>query len=243
MSRDMVLAYGDHPDQHVRCRSARTVQRGTAVLVHGGYWRERYTADLMDPLVENLAQRGWATVNVEYRRGPQSIWPIPLEDVRAACRVGANWAAAASVPGPVIGVGHSVGGQLALLAGESLDGVVALAPVTDPVLVHDEGLGDGAAQEYFRASPADEPDTYSQASPLRQVPVGRPVLLVHGTDDDRVPVRHSLDYLAAALGEGETVSGWFPHQLSHRAAIDPATSSWEKVAEWMDGQVAGSLTA
>lgn len=243
MSEDLMLAYGDHPDQYVRCRPAQDAQRGTAVLVHGGYWRERHTADLMSPLVEDLVQRGWATVNVEYRRGPQAGWPIPLEDVRAACRVAADWAARTAIPGPLIGVGHSVGGQLALLAGSPLEGVVALAPVTDAFLVHEEGLGDGAAHEYFRVAPSEDPDLYERASPVRQLPVGRPALLVHGSDDDRVPLRHSLDYLVAVHAAGDAVTGYFPHQLSHLEVIDPGRDSWGQVVDWMRDQVPAASTS
>jgi acetyl esterase/lipase len=243
MSEDRMLAYGDHPDQYVRCRPAQDAQRGIAVLVHGGYWRERHTADLMSPLAADLARRGWATVNVEYRRGPQAVWPTPLEDVRAACRVAADWAARASVPGPLIGVGHSVGGQLALLAGEPLDGVVALAPVTDAFRIHEEELGDGAAREYFRASPLEEPEQYAEASPFTQLPVGRPLLLVHGGDDDRVPLSHSLAYLAAARDAGDTVTGYFPPRLSHLAAIDPGHPSWEHAISWMADHVPAESTS
>lgn len=243
MSEDLVLAYGDHPDQYVRCRSAQKAQRGIAVLVHGGYWRELHTADLMSPLVTDLSQRGWATVNVEYRRGPQAVWPTPLEDVRAACRTAADWAATASIPGPLIGVGHSVGGQLALLAGSPLESVVALAPVTDALRVHTEGLGDGAAREYFRASPSEDPEKYAQASPIAQLPAGQPTLLVHGSDDARVPVQHSLDYLAAALDARDLVTGCFPHQLSHLEAIDPAMPSWKHVASWMATQASVASTS
>lgn len=243
MSEEVVLAYGEHPDQYVRCRSAQKAQRGIAVFIHGGYWREKHTADLMSPLVNDLAQRGWATANVEYRRGPQAVWPTPLEDVRAACRTIAEWAVSASIPGPLIGVGHSVGGQLALLAGSPLESVVALAPVTDAPRVHAEKLGDGAAQEYFRVSPSEHPEKYSQASPISQVPVGRPTLLVHGCDDARVPVQHSLDYLAATLAAGDVVTGLFPHHLSHIEAIDPARDSWKHVASWMATQASSSSTS
>src|SRR5437764_217178 len=38
------------------------------ILVHGGFWRARYTRLLMRPLARHLAARGWLTANVEYRR-------------------------------------------------------------------------------------------------------------------------------------------------------------------------------
>lgn len=242
MPNSKTLVYGTHPDQQVQCRVAPEGRRGTAVLVHGGYWRERFTAELMDPIVEDLSRRGWATANVEYRRGPQAVWPAPLGDVRAGCAAVAAWAQEEGIAGPLIGVGHSVGGQLALLTGAPLDGVVALAPVTDAVRTYAEKLGDDAAAEYFRATPAQAPERYAGASALAQLPVGRPTLLVHGGDDDRVPVGHSLDFLGAALAAGDAVTGLILPRLSHLAAIDPTAEHWPAVADWMAGQDTSSST-
>ena len=39
-----------------------------AVLLHGGFWRARYGRTLMHPVCRDLAARGWAAWNVEYRR-------------------------------------------------------------------------------------------------------------------------------------------------------------------------------
>jgi acetyl esterase/lipase len=242
MADSVTLAYGEHPDQQARCRVAPEGRRGIAVLVHGGYWRERLTAELMNPLADDLSRRGWATVNVEYRRGPRAVWPTPLDDVRAACTVAAEWAQAEAIYGPMIGIGHSVGGQLALLAGAPLDGVVALAPVTNAVLTHAHGLGEGAAQEYFRATPEQAPERYADASPIARLPVGRPTLIAHGGDDDRVPVQHSLDYLRASLEAGDAISGEFLPRLSHLEAIDPRAEHWPAVLSWMARQDVPSST-
>ena len=57
------------------------------VLIHGGCWRARYDRHLMDELAADLAARGWAAWNVEYRRvGPRAGggWPATFDDVAAA---------------------------------------------------------------------------------------------------------------------------------------------------------------
>src|SRR5687768_18178274 len=36
--------------------------------IHGGFWRARYDLRLQDRLVADLAGRGWAVWNLEYRR-------------------------------------------------------------------------------------------------------------------------------------------------------------------------------
>ena len=240
MGSHRIGRYGDHPDQYVEFMPADGPRRGVAVLVHGGYWRERHTLELMRPFALGLAAAGWEVANVEYRRGPGAAWPVPLEDVRAACVLAD---AARRAPGrdqregpagPLIGIGHSVGGQLALLAGRPLDAVVALAPVTDTARTHAEALGEGAAEEYFGGGPVDDPARYADASPIARLPLGRPALLVHGGDDDRVPVRHTLDFLAAALESGDAVDAVLPHRLGHREAIEPGNASWPGMLEWLE---------
>ena len=53
------LIYGEHPDQYVDLfKNSLATNAGIAVLVHGGYWRTEFTAELMDPLVSFLQARG-----------------------------------------------------------------------------------------------------------------------------------------------------------------------------------------
>ena len=238
MSRpDGVVRYGAHPDQRVELRDPApgASPRGVALLVHGGYWRERFTASLMGALAADLAARGWAVANVEYRRGP-GTWPAADDDVRAAAAAVAASEWRWSWGGPFVGVGHSVGGQLVLLASEEFDSVVALAPVTDVARVWAEGLGEGAAAEYFGAGPDELPGAYADASPLRQVPPACPVLVVHGDADGRVPLAHSLAYARAAGGrDGGRVGLLEVPGMGHLEAIDPAGPQWEATVGWMAG--------
>lgn len=229
-SRDHeVCRYGAHSDQILTlARSAAEPSRGTTVLVHGGYWRERITADVMSPILEKLLESGWNVANVEYRRGPSNPWPIPCTDVATAIR----WVRTQDLGGPLVLLGHSVGGQLALLNAHEADAVVALAPVTDVVKVHDEDLGDSAAQEYFGFAPEEDHAIYAAASPIAQSDVGLPLLVVHGANDDRVPLEHTRRYLSLR-DSGHQAHTIFPEQLDHFQVIDPRQPHWEVVADWM----------
>src|SRR5918912_3876244 len=58
-----------------------------AVVLHPGFWREQYTLETSDELARDLARRGWAAWNVEYRRVgevSEGGYPATLEDVAAA---------------------------------------------------------------------------------------------------------------------------------------------------------------
>src|SRR3712207_3342247 len=73
--------YGAHPEQVADLIEGDRV----VVLIHGGFWRERYRRDLMAPLAEDLAARGIGSLNVEYRRlDCGGGLPETVDDVHAA---------------------------------------------------------------------------------------------------------------------------------------------------------------
>ncbi len=57
--------YGDHPSQHAELFAPddRSAALATAVVIHGGFWRDRYDRHLMDGLCADLAGAGgrWPT--------------------------------------------------------------------------------------------------------------------------------------------------------------------------------------
>src|SRR5947209_5684909 len=86
-------------------------------LIHGGYWRARYDLTLMDGLAEDLARRGYAAWNIEYRRvGDEGGgWPGTFLDVALAT----DYLRELAITYPlnlqkVVTMGHSAGGHLAL---------------------------------------------------------------------------------------------------------------------------------
>lgn len=219
-------SYGPDPQQEVELWPG---ERGTLVLIHGGYWRARFTADLMLPLVAPLRDAGWAVANVEYRRvGTGGGWPATVEDAGRAIGLVRELA-----PGPVVLVGHSVGGQLALLHAAQADAVVALAPVTDLVRGYAEAIGEDAVVDFMATTPEEDPEGYAAASPITSTPPC-PVLAVHGADDARVPIEHTRDYVAAhpAVVLQEHA------ELGHLALIDPGAAHWPGVHGWLS-EVAG----
>ncbi|ASU83628.1 alpha/beta hydrolase [Nocardiopsis gilva YIM 90087] len=233
------LCYGTHPSQVIHVRQPDTDADApfpVAVLLHGGWWRDRYDARLMEPLAADLAEAGWLVWNIEYRRTGDDGggWPRTLDDVRTALdllKVRLADGAEPGDPSRVVAFGHSAGGHLSLMAalGSPLTIVVGLAPVTDLRTSLHAGLGEGAVSAFLGPDPADE--LVEDSSPLRRIPIGTVQLIVHGKRDDRVPVEQSRAYVKAARAAGDRVDYIELLDADHFDVIDPAHESWETVQE------------
>jgi acetyl esterase/lipase len=208
--------------------------RGIVALVHGGFWRQQHNSSQMVALAADFAQRGWVVANIEYRRaGCGGDWPHIIDDVRAALRQIRQSSLVRDPATRLVSIGHSVGGELVLLAEGVCDAVVALAPVTDVARTEREHLGENAVIEFFGSSRADAEAVYREASPLEQLPVRHPTLVVHGDQDQRVPLAHSEAYVEAAKDVGSPVTLLEVEGAEHFGMIDPAASHWPAVRRWM----------
>ena len=123
-------------------------------------------------------------------------------------------------------IGHSAGGQLALWAARHhpVAAAVSLAGVCDLEEGVTTGIGNGAVLEFLGADP--DSDLYAAASPIAQLPLGSPALLIHGDADEDVPVRQSRLYERAARAAGDDCE---LHELpggGHFEVIDPSGRAW-----------------
>ncbi|MEV5000730.1 alpha/beta hydrolase family protein [Nocardioides sp. LML1-1-1.1] len=236
--------YGPGPSQYGELHLPEGTPRGVVVVVHGGFWRSQYDAgSLGTPLARDLARRGWAAWNLEYRRvgpglGGEGGAPATFDDVAAGIDLLATLDLDTST---VVTLGHSAGGHLATwAAGRGAHGwseqvpvthVVSQAGVLDLRAAARDYLGAGAVKDFLGHEPTTADARYD---PAQQLPLGVPVWCVHGTDDANVPLSQSVDYVARAQAAGGTaelveVAG------DHFVVIDPASPAWARQVEILDG--------
>ena len=211
------------------------------VLVHGGFWRPTYDRHHLGPMASALAAAGYVVAVPEYRRAgmAEEGWTGPFNDIASALDQ------VAAIAGPygadtsqVTWAGHSAGGHLVLWAaarpglpaGSPWRGSLGPSPATHVVslagcsslrLCAEWNLGAGAVRLLMGGGPDDVPERYAVADPAALPAPAIPVTLVHGVDDDTVPLRMSQVFSAGRLVE---IPG-----AGHFDLIDPQSPAWPRV--------------
>jgi len=206
------VAYGPNRDNVGDIRRPDGEAYGLVVLIHGGLWRQEYERDSTETLAVDLTDRGYVTWNIEYRRGREGGWPGSAHDVVSAIDFIIR-----EMPGPPVAIiGHSAGGHLGLWASVRRENlirlVVGLAPITDlAALARSGSVGSGDAQRLL-----------DSGAPATVDSVAGKTILVHGEDDEIVPVSHSTHLSTGTPVEVVPGMGHFP-------MLDPKREHWPRV--------------
>ncbi len=186
---DRTLLYGHLPDQCADFYRATTnVFHAPSILfIHGGFWRTGYDRVHARPLASALANFGYNTLSIEYRRIPGNP-DASVSDVRAAIQKLPTLLCEEKLTtnSRIIVIGHSAGGHLALcMASEkNVAGILPLAPVCDLVLAEALNLGNGAVNAFLGRRAHERPDL----DPINMTMSRVPVEIIHGKEDGIVPV-------------------------------------------------------
>jgi acetyl esterase/lipase len=215
-----------------------------ALVIHGGCWRAYWQLDLMDALCSDLASRGIAAWNVEYRRlGQGGGWPMSLIDVGAATDLLDLLSARHPLDlSRLVAVGHSAGGHLALWTAARhrlapgapgsdpvvrVSSVVVLAGISDLHEGFRQGTCDHAVYELLGGSPEGVADRYAHASPAELLPLGVPQVLVHGSADEDVDPSITDLYAERARASGDQINEIRLGGFDHFDVINPESPIWQ----------------
>jgi acetyl esterase len=187
-----------------------------AVLIHGGGFDEGSKSTNPRPLMQPLADAGFAWFSIDYRLAPAAKLPEAFEDVQSAIRwVKANAAQYHVNTAKIVLIGESAGGFLVNYLGTHLTPETRVAAIVDmygPVDYEKIALerrdhperfnmtsinrhfANGGGIRFFGAETLDKTGraTLRDASPIHAVAKGMPPFLcIHGTKDDQVPYDQS----------------------------------------------------
>ncbi|GAA2388224.1 hypothetical protein GCM10010404_51610 [Nonomuraea africana] len=191
------IPYGPHPEQWGDLHLPTSTDSAKAAvpvvaLVHGGYWRSIWAADLMEALCADLTARGFAAWNLEYRRPDLHGWDATTTDVAAG--LAALPSVAASLSTPTAPPRHSSASHPPALGSRpATPGPADIRPLASPV----------NPRPSLAPHPSDinpRPPVTGSHPPVRQSPSSTPDPSVPGSDL-RVPGSDSW-----AAGPGSPVS-------------------------------------
>ena len=228
----LTLPYGTHADQVGDLRlPGGPGPHPVAVLVHGGGWTGPFTRDTMDGIAVRLAKDGLATWNIEYRRiPPVGGWRDTMADVvKGAERLSGLADEHRLDLGHITVVGHSAGSQVGYFAAQRATRqparFVSLAGMLDLT-----GLGSDFDDLLSRFMGNDMGTWLRRVDPIRALPLGLPIVAVHGESDRAVSPAQSRRFVDAALLAGDQVALVEIAGAGHADLIDPRAPCWEAVA-------------
>lgn len=244
---DVTIAYGTDSLQKVDIWLPYAAgPHPTVLMVHGGCWQtEIADRRLMNWVADDLRQSGYGVWNIDYRGVDRAGGGYPgtfLDAAAAADLLRVEGARFGLTTSPVVAVGHSAGGHLALwLAGRPrLPSDSPLASADPLSIAHVISLGGLPDLEDVAASPdngcgtevvarlvgVDRTDPYADTSVPRLLPLGVPQDLVNGRADRIIPFRMAATYIERAQEAGDRVTLHEVADTGHVELVTPGTAAW-----------------
>ncbi|HEX8642461.1 MAG TPA: alpha/beta hydrolase [Allosphingosinicella sp.] len=233
------------------------------LMVHGGCWQtEIADRRLMDWIAGDLRDRGIAVWNIDYRGVDREGggYPGTFLDAAAAADALREHAPRYNLDlSPLVAVGHSAGGHLALwLAARrspraSADNLLIPrgSPLRqrDPIPIHaaislgglqdlelaatppGSGCGTEIVERLVGPPTLNVRNVYADTSVPRLLPLGVPQVLINGRQDRIIPLHYATDYEAKARAAGDPVRVRMIEGTGHVELISPRTAAWEAAVE------------
>ncbi|MBD3640138.1 MAG: alpha/beta hydrolase [Marinobacter sp.] len=217
------------------------------LLVHGGGWERRSRED-MTWIAEELAGRGFAVMNIDYRFAPAYTFPAQLQDLQVAMRWLRVHAADYRIdPDAISAFGFSSGAHLVSLLALTSEPGHPLSephggPGTRPIAVVAGGIPSDLRRfdsgrlirQFLGGTEQEKPETYRLASPIAHVSSDAPpFFLFHGNLDMLVPPDQAEDFHKALLENGVHSEFYLMHLRGHITSFLTAGNAVEQATEFL----------
>ena len=215
----------------LKAETEKEQPRPVLLWLCGGAWID-VNKDVWMPELVPFAKEGFAVVSVEYRLSHEAKFPAQIEDVKAAIRYLRAHAEQYNIdPNRIAIMGESAGGYLSILAGttgntdrfdvgDNLDFSSTVQAVVDwygPVdflafdtFSKEKGRGDSVISPeaiLLGYNTALEHETAVAACPLSYLSENTPpFLILHGTEDNVVPIEQSMSLYEELRAKGIDVT-------------------------------------
>ena len=230
------------------------------VWIHGGAWSFGTKEDIH---VQSITDHGFAIASINFRNSPEAQFPAQIHDIKASIRYLRAHAKELGVNADNIAIwGYSSGGHLAALTGTTnnhaefegslglhLDisstvqaivdysGPANLLTILNQSTTHGVSVRLPALTELFGKEPSD-PDIQEQltlASPVHQVTADDvPLLIMHGVQDNQVPINQSLELQDAYIKQGLPVEVNWLVEAEHTSGEYFESPYIEQVADFLE---------
>lgn len=243
---DARIAYGPAPAQVVELfLPGGDGPHPVLVLIHGGCYLAEYEGLAQtSSMARDLARRGYAVWNVEYRKLGEEGAGFPgtfLDVAEAVDRLRMEAPRRGLDISRVVAVGHSAGGHLALWAAsrarlpeESM--LWRADPLPIRAIVSLGGIGDlkphagvfagACGPSIAQVAP---PRTYPETSPAELLPSGASVVMIHGEFDHVMPPDTGQAYAATVRAAGDPAEAVAITGAGHFDLVIPTTEAWRNV--------------
>ncbi|HEX3886828.1 MAG TPA: alpha/beta hydrolase [Phenylobacterium sp.] len=256
---DAAVRYGPAPSQVAELFLPKTkAPHPVVVLLHGGCFLKQYEGFAQtSAIAADLAGRGYAVWNVEYRKLGEAGAGYPGTFLDVATAVDALRAQASKHDldlTRVIAIGHSAGGHLALWAAArgripAESPLHSANPLKIETVISLAGIGDLKGQAGAWAGPCGEDtlsrlldlphrhDPYADTSPAALLPSGAKVVMVHGVFDAVMPPYTGRDYAQQVRKAGDKADVVVIPDAGHFDLVIPTTSAWAQIVAILDREM------
>ena len=257
---DARISYGAAPAQVVEVFLPKTKgPHPVVVLIHGGCFLAEYQGlPQTSGIAADLARRGYAVWNVEYRKIGEAGagYPGTFLDVADAVDLIRTDAARFQLDSHrVLALGHSAGGHLALWAA-ARPKLPKSSPLwrADPLpvraVVSLGGIGDLKGQgSVFAGACGPEPiptiidaahrkDPYVDTSPAELLPTGTRTVMISGAFDYVMPPFTGWAYVQKIRKAGDSADVMAIPDAGHFDVVMPTTPAWKVVADTVAREMA-----